>query len=60
MDSRALCGPRFTVSSMGPNGVAACGARYSGTRPVSYTHLTLPTSDLGVDLGGRRIIKKKK
>ena len=28
--------------------------------PVSYTHLTLPTSDLGVDLGGRRIIKKKK
>ena len=26
--------------------------------PVSYTHLTLPTS--GVDLGGRRIIKKKK
>ena len=25
--------------------------------PVSYTHLTLPTS--GVDLGGRRIIKKK-
>src|SRR5678815_1160854 len=27
---------------------------------VSYTHLTLPTSDLGVDLGGRRIIKKKK
>ena len=28
--------------------------------PVSYTHLTLPTSDLSVDLGGRRIIKKKK
>ena len=28
-------------------------------QPVSYTHLTLPTSDLGVDLGGRRIIKKK-
>ena len=27
---------------------------------VSYTHLTLPTSDLSVDLGGRRIIKKKK
>ena len=27
--------------------------------PVSYTHLTLPTSDLSVDLGGRRIIKKK-
>ena len=26
---------------------------------VSYTHLTLPTSDLRVDLGGRRIIKKK-
>ena len=26
---------------------------------VSYTHLTLPTSD-SVDLGGRRIIKKKK
>ncbi len=27
--------------------------------PVSYTHLTLPTSDSSVDLGGRRIIKKK-
>ena len=26
---------------------------------VSYTHLTLPTSDPSVDLGGRRIIKKK-
>ena len=30
-----------------------------GRVPVSYTHLTLPTSDLGVDLGGRRILKKK-
>ena len=30
------------------------------TMAVSYTHLTLPTSDLSVDLGGRRIIKKKK
>ena len=30
-----------------------------GDQAVSYTHLTLPTSDLGVDLGGRRIIKKK-
>ena len=27
--------------------------------PVSYTHLTLPTILLCVDLGGRRIIKKK-
>ena len=27
---------------------------------VSYTHLTLPTSDPSVDLGGRRIIKKKR
>ena len=26
--------------------------------PVSYTHLTLPTELDGVDLGGRRIIKK--
>ncbi len=30
-------------------------------KSVSYTHLTLPTiSLLSVDLGGRRIIKKKK
>ena len=28
--------------------------------PVSYTHLTLPTDLHCVDLGGRRIIKKKK
>ena len=28
--------------------------------PVSYKHLTLPTSDPSVDLGGRRIINKKK
>ena len=26
--------------------------------PVSYTHLTLPTEEDSVDLGGRRIIKK--
>ena len=31
-----------------------------GVGAVSYTHLTLPTSDSSVDLGGRRIIKKKK
>ena len=31
-----------------------------GGGPVSYTHLTLPTSDLSEDLGGRRIITKKK
>src|SRR5450756_3170086 len=31
-----------------------------GEKPVSYTHLTLPTILLCVDLGGRRIIKKKK
>ncbi len=30
-----------------------------GYLAVSYTHLTLPTN-IGVDLGGRRIIKKKK
>ena len=30
-----------------------------GYEAVSYTHLTLPTSDSSVDLGGRRIIKKK-
>ena len=34
-------------------------AVWVGFAPVSYTHLTLPTSDLSVDLGGRRIIKKK-
>ena len=28
--------------------------------PVSYTHLTLPDERSSVDLGGRRIIKKKK
>ena len=33
--------------------------REYNTNPVSYTHLTLPTSDPSVDLGGRRIIKKK-
>src|SRR5674536_394220 len=29
-------------------------------RAVSYTHLTLPDEEDSVDLGGRRIIKKKK
>ena len=33
--------------------------RHPGLLPVSYTHLTLPTSESSVDLGGRRIIKKK-
>ena len=32
----------------------------SDCRTVSYTHLTLPTRRSSVDLGGRRIIKKKK
>ena len=30
------------------------------SKAVSYTHLTLPTERSSVDLGGRRIIKKKK
>ena len=30
-----------------------------GLGAVSYTHLTLPTERSSVDLGGRRIIKKK-
>ena len=32
----------------------------TGSKPVSYTHLDAADEGLGVDLGGRRIIKKKK
>ena len=35
------------------------GLHLSSHHPVSYTHLTLPDDSLRVDLGGRRIIKKK-
>ena len=47
------------ISAYEPNESLAAAVLVT-TNTVSYTHLTLPTSDLGVDLGGRRIIKKKK
>ena len=48
----SIMNPGFLVESI------IAPAQYV-VRAVSYTHLTLPTSD-SVDLGGRRIIKKKK
>ena len=39
--------------------VGALGGVLGTNTSVSYTHLTLPTSDPSVDLGGRRIIKTK-
>ena len=44
-----------TLGLLAPDGVSMDSRRITA---VSYTHLTLPTSDR-VDLGGRRIIKKK-
>ena len=39
--------------------MTSCATVSDVTTPVSYTHLTLPDDLLCVDLGGRRIIKKK-
>ena len=40
---------------------AACGKQDdAGPTPVSYTHLDAADERSSVDLGGRRIIKKKK
>ena len=36
------------------------GSAADGRATVSYTHLTLPDERSSVDLGGRRIIKKKR
>ena len=42
-----------------PLSCAASLATLKYMEAVSYTHLTLPTSDPSVDLGGRPILKKK-
>ncbi len=49
--------PRKVTKAVFP--VAGMGTRFlPATKSVSYTHLTLPDEGLGVDLGGRRTIKK--
>ncbi len=49
------------IESLSPHVSGNPKFEYASMVAVSYTHLTLPTSQrASVDLGGRRIIKKKK